>query len=210
MRYFTAILILLAAPAWAAAEVSPLVGLSDAEQSYHEQVFDYTMDNIQPGDKFDWASYSGKGSISVGKPFVSKSGAHCRDYTEKFTVQEQKGEVKGISCKRAGSDGWCKLKIGDALTCAMEKPAYNLNTPSVNAPNANVNINVGGVGSVGTPNVNTNVNTNVNSPMPADRKSDGKGDPTAQGYADAVTGNAGKAAGSFSGSAIQWFNNMFR
>ena len=37
-----------------------------------------------------------------------------------------------------------------------------------------------------------------------------KGDPTAQGYADSVTGNAGKAAGSFTGNAIQWFGNTFR
>ena len=147
MRYFPAILLFIASPSLAA-EVQPLALLADAEQSYYTQIFDYTMDNIKPDGHFDWASYSGKGSIAPDKSFVSKSGAVCRNFTETYNVQGHAGGDKGIGCKRVGKDGWCKLKEGNALTCALEHPSY-----------------LSGLGGTGGVNggVNTDININVNS-----------------------------------------------
>jgi len=194
-----------------AAEASPLAGLADAEKSYYEKVFDYTLDNIQPGQKYDWASYGGKGSISVAQPFVSKSGSSCRNYTEDFTVQGQHGNTTGIGCKRVGSNGWCKLKEGDALTCALEQPSYSVGGTSMSVPTVNTgNMTVGPIGS---PNVNTTgVNTNVGASIGANNDKRGaskSGDAEAQDAATKITGTAGKAAGTVTGSAIQWFSNTF-
>ena len=78
--------------------------------------------HLRAGSTYDWASYE-RGGIGVGKLFVSKSGSNCRDFTENYTVQGQAATDRGIACKRSGKDGWCKLREGNATTCAMEGPS---------------------------------------------------------------------------------------
>ncbi|MBY0407642.1 MAG: hypothetical protein K2Q01_08110, partial [Rickettsiales bacterium] len=139
-------LLLIAAPALAKTAPSSLSLLSDAEKSYYDQIFGYSMDNLQAGQKYDWKSYSGQGSIVVQDIFVSKSGYPCRGYAETFTVQAQDGAYRGIACKRQGKDGWCRLKPGNANTCAMEDRGFMFSMPSM--PGGSVSI-----GGVGSPNV---------------------------------------------------------
>ena len=100
---------------------SPLNGLTEAEQAYHDKIFDYVMDTVNPDQKYDWSSYSGKGSIEVGKPFVSKSRSNCREFTENYTVQGSAGKSKGYGCRRSNGGGWCRLKADEVLTCALER-----------------------------------------------------------------------------------------
>lgn len=99
---------------------SPLKLLSDAEKSYYELVFTYVMDTVKADGTYKWESYSGNGTFTVSDSYVSKSGATCRNFAEVFTVQGVGGENEGVGCKRAGREGWCKLRMSDALTCAME------------------------------------------------------------------------------------------
>lgn len=192
--------------------------LSEAEQSYHEQVFSYAMDNTLAGRFYDWKTYSGRGRLTVEAPFISKSGANCRNYTETFEIQGVKGEIKGVGCKRAGKAGWCNLKPSNALTCALEKPHYLAGRRHVTfSPNpaaadagggggggSGVDVNVGG--SVNAPNVNTNVN--VKSPnMPKPGKA---GEPSAQGVAYDVTNTLGNAGVAGTATALSWWDALFR
>jgi len=206
MRILPALLLLLTASPCLAAASSPLALLASPEQSYYEKVFVYTMEVTKPGEKYDWAGYTGKGSISVEAPFVSKSGATCRNFSETFTVQGQPGNGKGIGCKRAGAEGWCKLKPGNALTCAMEQPANmfgdfsfgSLTAPSVSAPNVTV------------PGVNTTINApNINAPSMPHAEVKKADNPTASA-ADTITSGAGQAAGSAASNGIKWFGKTFR
>lgn len=214
MRFLPAMtivsILLQGAPVWAAS-MSPLAGLSPAEQAYYEKVFVYAMNYTRPGEKYDWESYGGKGSIKVDKIYTSKSGSTCRDYDETFTVQGHQGTVKGIACQRGGEEGWCKLKPGNALTCAMEDPANmfggswwsgpSFSTPSVSTPN------------VSSPNVTVPA---VNAPdvnggsMPSAANPQRKADNATSSAADSITKNAGTAAGNATGGGIRWFQNTFR
>jgi len=214
---------------------SPLNGLSEAEQSYHDKVFDYTMDTVNPDNKYDWASYSGNGSIKVGKPFISKSSANCREFTEDYTVQGTEGKSKGYGCKRAGGNGWCRLKSDEALTCALEQPAYRFGGGSVDMPS--VNMPNGGIGAIGSPNVNVDVNINTpnvdTSNIHAPHLSGGGGNSgggggnnnqnntgphqkpdvkpgEASGTAYTVTDTLGSGAAKGTGMALGWFQDMFR
>ena len=209
---------------------SPLTGLTEAEQDYHDKVFDYVMDNINADNRYDWKSFSGNGSITVGKPFISKSNSNCREFTENYTVQGSDGKSKGYGCKRSGNDGWCRLKSDLVLTCALEQPAYSfgvspppISGPSMSAPNVEV-------GNISGPNVNININTpNVDVPnMHAPNLSGGgggsqqgtnqgsqqkKGDVKpgqASGTAYSVTDTLGNGAAKGTGMAVGWFQNMFR
>jgi len=208
MRYIMAILLLMVlcpVNPVQAGQVSPLTYLADPEKTYYEKVFNYTMQVIKPGEKYDWASYSGKGSITVDSVFVSKSGAICRNFSESFTVQGQQGIDKGTGCKRGGQDGWCKLDLNkEAKTCSFEDTSrmfggVNITAPTVNAPNIGV---VGAPGINPNLNVNTNVNTDVNTGV-------SKKDLTTKNYADTVTGNAGKGAGQAAGGIVSWFSSTF-
>jgi hypothetical protein len=109
----------------AALDDSPLTLLADAEKAYYNLVFNYTMETVKADGKYSWASYSGNGTITVSDSYVSKSGATCRNFAEIFTVQGVGGDNEGVGCKRVGSEGWCKLKMNHALTCAME-PKSNM------------------------------------------------------------------------------------
>jgi hypothetical protein len=209
MRNTTKILILLSIsaslpPGALAAAPSSLVALDDAERTYYAQIFTYTMDNVAGGQKFQWNTHSGGGTIAVEEVFISKSGVPCRRYFEQFKVHQVDGALKGVACKRQGDDGWCRLKPTNAYTCAMEDPAYLFTMPSISGPE----MTVGPVGNpfdgVNTnPNVNPNINTNVDVEMPKTKEI------TGQDIAGGVTGNAGKAAGSAVGNSIGWFTKTF-
>jgi hypothetical protein len=98
-----------------------LRSLSDSERAYYNLVFDYVMEAVKADGKYEWASYSAKGTMTVSQAYISKSGSTCRNFAEVFTVHGLQGENEGIGCKRRGYQGWCKLGMNDAGTCAMER-----------------------------------------------------------------------------------------
>ena len=211
---------------------SPLTGLSAAEQSYHDKIFDYVMDTVNPDNSYDWASYSGKGTIKVGAPFVSKSNSNCREFTEDYTVQGIIGASKGYGCRRSDGDGWCRLKKDAALTCALEQPAYSVGGGSVNVPTPSVGSPNVQIGNVSGPNINVNINTpnvdtsNVHAPNLSsgnNNKNNNQNNNTSQskpkpdvapgsasGTAYSVTDTLGSGAAKGTGMAVGWFKDMFR
>lgn len=204
------LLLLLPAPAFAKAEPSSLSRLTSAEKSYYEQIFAYTMDNIQPGQKYEWKTYSGNGIIHVSDVFTSKSGVPCRNYSETFNVQARAGAYQGIACKRQGKEGWCRLKPGNAQTCAMEDPSFLFTMPSMAIPGSAIGAvgsgpsgSAGAGGSASGPDMPGMNSPNIETPNAP------KGEVTAQDYANGVTGNAGKAAGSAASNGISWFTRAF-
>lgn len=214
---------------------SPFTGLSDAEQSYHDQIFDYVMNTVNPNEKHDWASYGGKGTITVGQVFASKSKANCREYTEDFNVQGTAGKIKGYACRRSNGDGWCRLKENqEVLSCALEGNGFSISTgtggagaggaysvtgPTINAPDVSI-------GNVSGPTVNVNVDTpNIRMPnikgsgggKRAQKSNDGKPDPgnnngkgEASDTAYTVTDTLGSGAARGTGAAIGLFQDWFR
>ena len=115
-----------------------IASLSDVEQAYYQQVFDYTMTAIPAGESYTWEGYNGKGTISVSKVFQSNMGSTCRSFSEVYTSNGVESSAQGTSCKREGKDGWCRLQRGDAATCAMEPPT-NLVDKAKSAADALVN-----------------------------------------------------------------------
>jgi len=214
MRTYTAISLILLGiflcmpfVAYAAPGPSPLSYLADPEKDYYIKVFNYSMETVQPDQHYDWKSYSGNGSITVKKAFVSPSGTNCRNFSETFVVQGQKGMDKGVGCKRKGQDGWCKLDpTKEAKTCSFEDTnrffgGVNLSAPTIGTPS------LGGGGSVGSaPSANVNVNANVNTSVNTNID---KKDLTAKSYSDAVTGSAGKSAGQAASGFVTWFTQTF-
>lgn len=200
------ILLWCACPWLAWAQSAQLADLRPVELEYHTKIFDYALDYTETGKSYEWKSYGGSGKITPGAPFISKSKYNCREFSEYFTVAGLDGKREAIACKRIGNDGWCVLKPTDALTCAMEKtpgvldgslPQASVDTPSVN---------VGGIGPVGSPNVNVNNDVNTNANIDAPKHADKPGQP----IADTVTGTAGRTAGPATGGAIKWFGETFR
>jgi hypothetical protein len=180
-------------------------GLTEPEKAYYEQMFDYTMDNTKPGEGYEWSTYSAKGKITAETVFLSKSKGQCRNFSEIFYAAGKPYPYDGIACKRQGRDGWCRLKQGDALTCAMEKPggvAVNFGVPGAPSMSGSINVPIGGgpgIGQVGTPNA-----PQIEGPGKVDQKQAG------QSYADTVTGTAGNAAGPATSGVIKWFGDTFR
>jgi hypothetical protein len=110
----------LPGPAGTEALGSPL---SDVEQDYYDTIFAYTMQNVAADQSYHWQVGRSSGDITVGQTFVSKSRAFCRSYAESYIINGLKGTAQGYACRRSGdedSPSWCKLREGDALTCAME------------------------------------------------------------------------------------------
>ncbi len=196
-------LLLPAMPALAKNQPSSLSLLSSAEKSYYDQIFGYTMDNMEGGQKYDWASYGGHGTIHVDKIFTSKSGYPCRTYSETFTVQSQDGAYAGTACKRQGKDGWCRLKPGNANTCAMEDKSFMFSMPSISTPTiGKVGNPLEGVSMPSAPDIN--INTNISGPdAPKSNR------PAGEGFATSVTSGAGEAAGSAAASGLGWFAKTF-
>ena len=98
-------------------------GLNDTERHYYSLVFNYAMNNVSDDKPYDWQSHSGNGSIRISKAYISKSGYICRNFSESYLVLGTEGVSQGVACKRGGNGGWCRLRLNDALTCAMEPPA---------------------------------------------------------------------------------------
>jgi len=101
---------------------SSLRELTDVEQKYYREIFDYTMTAVPAGESFEWQTVNGMGKIHASTPFTSKSGAFCRNFWETYAIGGENGKNEGIACKRDGQEGWCRLKKTHALTCAMESP----------------------------------------------------------------------------------------
>jgi hypothetical protein len=211
MKHFVYTFILLVCTPFAAfakAEPSSLIALSSAERSYYRQVFDYTMDNVEAGHKYEWKTYSGNGNIHVDEVFVSKSKVPCRNYSETFRVQNVPGAYQGVACKRIGADGWCRLKPSNAHTCAMEDPGFMFAMPSIGLPNTNigkVGSPVPGSANFSSPNMpDVNMpNMNVERPkMPSQKKA-------SNSFADSVTSGAGEAAGKAASGGFGWFFKTF-
>lgn len=223
MKKHLAIVMLVFLPhaSWAAG----LDDLSGAEQSYHEKIFDYVMNNVDPDKSYDWSSFSGKGTIKVGQPFVSKSRSSCRPFAEDFTIGGSAGAISGYACKRAGDDGWCRLKTGAMLSCALENPGYSIgggsysvSAPTVHAPDVNV-------GDINAPNVTIN-GPNISAPnihaptlggghgsgpnTQPSRNNGGNGKGEASDTAYSVTDTLGNGAAQGTGMALGWFSRMFR
>lgn len=196
------------AQACLAAEPSPLAALTDPEKDYYEKVFDYTMDYVNAGTQYSWASYGGKGTIQAGEPFTSKSGTLCRNFSENFTVHNKQGIDKGFGCKRKGKKGWCKLdQDKEAKTCSFEDTSRMFGGISLSVPGmANPSMGVGGA-DINT-NINTDINTNANVNTNVDTGISSK-DVSAKGYADTVTSSAGKSAGTAISNGVKWFGETF-
>lgn len=99
---------------------SPIAQLSNVEQDYYRQVFDYVMTATDPGKSYLWETHSAHGKITPLKPFQSKLGSTCRNFKEEYVIGGVDSSGDGVACKRAGNSGWCRLNKNDALTCAME------------------------------------------------------------------------------------------
>ncbi|NBX03060.1 MAG: hypothetical protein EBR02_03140 [Alphaproteobacteria bacterium] len=210
MKFFTALsfFCLTAFGAQAAQQqYATLAQLSDAERKYYALSFSYTMDAIAPGASYAWGSYSGKGNIAPQEKFISKSKSLCRKFTESFNIGGLQGGNDGVACKRNGDDGWCKLRKGQVMTCAMEKPGIMFDTdiPNVNIAGPNVNMpNMGsGVGGIGRS------GSNISAPGAPPAFETAKS-PTGNDVADTVTGAAGSVAGPAAGGMLKWFNSTFR
>lgn len=191
---------------FAKAQPSSLLALSSAEKSYYQQIFTYTMDHMDAGTKYEWKTHSAAGVIHVDEVFTSKSRVPCRHYSETFNVQGMAGAYQGVSCKRIGSDGWCRLKPSNAHTCAMEDPAFMFAMPSMKVPGVNI-------GAVGNPADGMTFSAEmpaVNGPnLNFDRPKVPDGKKASNGFADTVTGSAGKAAGEAATSGFGWFFKTF-
>ena len=228
MKNITAIIVSLFVANAYAAVPSPLASLSDAEKTYYEKVFDYSMDTVQGGGKYEWKSYSGNGAISIADTFVSKSGATCRNFTETFVVQGQNGIDKGVGCKRRGQDGWCKLDLNKAKTCSFEDTSRMFGGVGVDAPNVNVSAPNITVGPVNVPTVSGGSSASssgggVNSDFKFHSGSSGgsgssgsssgggsnNNNGSGKSVADSVTGTAGHAASSATSTGISWFQSVF-
>jgi hypothetical protein len=152
---FTAVLALSMPRFGMALDDLALRSLSDTERAYYNLVFDYVMETIKADGKYEWASYSAKGTLTVSEAYISKSGSTCRNFAEVFTVHGLQGENEGIGCKRKGYQGWCKLGINDAGTCSMERnrgTADNLVdrvTDTIGSVGSAVSGAGGGIGNVG-------------------------------------------------------------
>lgn len=93
---------------------------TDSEIEYLERSFDYAMDNLKSGEQFDWSTAGVNGRIAVGDEYQSKQKATCRNYIEIARTYDSQKIDSGIACKRDDEDGWCRLHIGNAESCALE------------------------------------------------------------------------------------------
>lgn len=178
--------------------------LTAAEQQYYLTMFDYTMDNVQPGHSQSWSTHSANGRITVEEPFLSKSKSNCRRYTESIAFANKQHASQGVACKRQGDNGWCRLKENGPLTCAMESRVSvagipfqrDITLPSIGGTDTNVNIAI----------PSGNSTTTIN---PGQIQQPSGDAPSGESYADTVTGTAGAAAGPAASGALKWFGETF-
>ncbi len=100
--------------------------LSDAEVEYYARHFDYVMNVGADGQAMAWNTYSSSGEITPVNRFISKSGATCRTFKERYTIGTNTGTAQGFGCKRQDEQSWCKLKPDNAQTCVLEAPETTL------------------------------------------------------------------------------------
>ncbi len=145
----------------------------DAEISYREKSFDYSMDNLKSGQFHDWAVAGVNGRIAAGDLYTSKQKISCRNYVEVSRTHEAQKVESGIACKRADKSGWCRVKIGDPESCALENTESALakrlrfsimqgNQTIDNATGKHVNINSNNL----TPSAPTNITIPSLGPLP--------------------------------------------
>lgn len=104
----------------------------EADLSYHQDVFDYVMTSVDAGKGYDWKTPAVRGTITPDATYVSKSGSTCRQFKETVETLASKGDQSAIACKRKGADGWCRLKPGNAQTCALETHDIDFQVGEVN------------------------------------------------------------------------------
>lgn len=104
------------------AVTNPMAGLNEAERDYYNQSFSYAMQTMKLDQVYEWRTTTSYGSIRAGKTFLSKSKTRCRSFSETFEIHGKVGELQGYGCKRDERDGWCKLREGNMLNCALEPP----------------------------------------------------------------------------------------
>lgn len=178
--------------------------LLPAEQEYYRQSFDYTMNHIEAGKPYEWASYSGSGTIVPGALFVSKSKSSCREFSEAFTVGGVADKREGIACRREGREGWCRLRKDQAQTCAMEARGGAMGVPGANVGVPSINIPAGNGGS-------SSASGHYNTSAPGVDAPNYNGEqPKGTDIADAVTGAAGEAGTQGSKGIADWFFGTFR
>jgi hypothetical protein len=203
MKHRYLLLPLLLVPSLAVAAKQQYVSLASAEKSYYALAFSYAMSTVETGNAYEWKTYSSNGAIRPETPFISRSGAECREFTETYTIQGVQGENVGVGCKRKGDDGWCRLGLKQALTCAMEKRnSFDIDIPVVHLNAPDVNINMPSVG--GSPSTPSGAGQNIGGGSAPSRGA------TGEDVADTVTGAAGSVAGPATGGMIRWFNDTFR
>ena len=101
------------------ADMSELTG---EQRDYYIRSFNDAMETSKANDIYSWKTLGAEGKIRASEKYVSKSESICRNYIENFTSGGKTATNQGITCKRSGDSGWCKLKEGDAHTCALETP----------------------------------------------------------------------------------------
>ncbi len=119
---FLAILTLLSAAQAAENLRLPAEKLHGDGREYYINAWNYAFNHKKAGETYHWDSHSAKGDIVVGAQYVSKSQATCRNFSESFVIGAETGSNQGVACKRDDGKGWCKLKMEDARTCALEEP----------------------------------------------------------------------------------------
>ena len=92
-----------------------------AQREYYELSFSYAMSGTQTGEIYEWRSHYAEGQIRPGRRFANQYGNTCRPFAETYKVGRHHGQNTGFGCKRQGADGWCKLREGNMLNCALEK-----------------------------------------------------------------------------------------
>lgn len=100
----------------------PFNMLTSAEQEFYHNSFNYAMDTLADNTTYEWRAAKAFGTITAGRHYISKSQSNCRNFSETYTFGSSAGYMDGVGCKRKGSEGWCKLRAGDMLSCAFEPP----------------------------------------------------------------------------------------
>lgn len=96
--------------------------LTSAEQDYYDKSFSYAMEALADDQLYEWRTSDADGKIRAGTYFTNKTGGQCRGFSEIYRIGQQEGQLSGYGCKRDGRDGWCKLREGNMMSCALEAP----------------------------------------------------------------------------------------
>ncbi len=123
------ILLALASACHAVAPLKPALApfrhLTEDERDYYDRVFSYAMETQAEDQEFPWKTYASYGIFMAKAPFESKQGTVCRPFQERFTIGGESSAYAGFACRRVGEEGWCKLKEGDFLSCALSpRPSF--------------------------------------------------------------------------------------